>query len=248
MHGWQTLIHGPHTCWFDERLFPDFSIDAFDPAYWQAQDAVTGQSRGRGVTWFVRHHGLSLVLRHYWRGGLMGKINPDRFWFHGVESSRAMAEFRLLGQLRELGLPVPRPVAARLQRQGLWYRADLLIEQIPGARDLVHLLRERALTPEEWRAIGQVIWQLHQAGVYHSDLNAHNLLVDETGKVWVIDFDKCGLREPGPWQAEMLARLLRSLRKESMLYKPFFWQEDGWLGFCGGYEYNLLADKQIKKG
>ena len=132
MHGWQTLSHGSHTCWFDEQLFPDFSIEAFDPAYWQAQDAVTGQSRGRGVTWFVRHCGLSLVLRHYWRGGLMGKINPDRFWFHGVESSRAMAEFRLLGQLRELGLPVPRPVAARLQRQGLWYRADLLIEQIVG--------------------------------------------------------------------------------------------------------------------
>ena len=92
MHGWQTLIQGSQTCWFDERLFPDFSTEAFEPAYWQGRDAVTGQSRGRGVTWFVRHRGLSLVLRHYWRGGLMGKINPDRFWFHGVESSRAMAE------------------------------------------------------------------------------------------------------------------------------------------------------------
>ena len=236
MHGWQTLIHGSHTCWFDEQLFPDFSVEAFDPAYWQAQDAVTGQSRGRGVTWFVRHRGLSLVLRHYWRGGLMGKINPDRFWFHGVESSRAMAEFRLLGQLRELGLPVPRPVAARLQRQGLWYRADLLIEQIPGARDLVHLLREQSLTAAQWQAVGALIARLHQAGAYHSDLNAHNLLLDGDDQIWVIDFDKCGLREPGPWQAEMLARLLRSLRKEAGLHPGFHWQEADWEQVMQGYQ------------
>lgn len=236
MHGWQTLIHGSHTCWFDEPLFPDFSVDAFDPAYWQAQDAVTGQSRGRGVTWFVRHHSLSLVLRHYWRGGLMGKINPDRFWFHGIESSRAMAEFRLLGQLRALGLPVPRPVAARVQRQGFWYRADLLIEQIPGARDLVQLLREQSLSETQWQAVGVLIARLHQAGAYHSDLNAHNLLLDGDDQMWVIDFDKCGLREPGPWQAEMLARLLRSLRKEAGLHPVFHWQEDDWLSLLDGYQ------------
>ena len=236
MHGWQTLIQGSHTCWFDERLFPDFSVEAFDPAYWQAQDAVTGQSRGRGVTWFVRHRGLSLVLRHYWRGGLMGKINPDRFWFHGVESSRAMAEFRLLGQLRELDLPVPRPVAARLQRQGLWYRADLLIEQISGARDLVQLLREQSLSAVQWQAVGALIARLHQVGAYHSDLNAHNLLLDGDDQIWVIDFDKCGLREPGPWQQEMLDRLLRSLRKEAGLHPKFHWQEADWEHVMQGYQ------------
>jgi len=235
MHGWQTLIQGSHTCWFDERLFPDFSVDAFEPAYWQAQDAVTGQSRGRGVTWFVRHHGLSLVLRHYWRGGLMGKINPDRFWFHGVESSRAMAEFRLLGQLRDLGLPVPRPIAARLQRQGLWYRADLLIEQIPGARDLVHLLRQQSLTAVQWQSVGHLIARLHQVGAYHSDLNAHNLLLDANDQVWVIDFDKCGLRQSGPWQQEMLARLRRSLRKEKELYDQFEWDDTRWDWLMSGY-------------
>ena len=236
MHGWQTLIQGSQTCWFDEQLFPDFSVEAFEPAYWQAQDAVTGQSRGRGVTWFVRHRGLSLVLRHYWRGGLMGKLNPDRFWFSGVENSRAMAEFRLLDQLRALGLPVPRPVAARLQRTGLCYRADLLIEQIPGARDLVHLLRERPLSEDQWQAVGSLIARLHQAGAYHSDLNAHNLLLDGDDQIWVIDFDKCGLRAHGPWQAEMLARLLRSLRKESGLHPQFFWREADWSWVLAGYQ------------
>ena len=245
MHGWQTLIQGSQTCWFDERLFPDFSVEAFEPAYWQARDAVTGQSRGRGVTWFVRHRGLSLVLRHYWRGGLMGKLNPDRFWFSGVEHSRAMAEFRLLGQLRALGLPVPRPVAARLQRTGLCYRADLLIEQIPGARDLVHLLRQQPLSQAQWQAVGALIARLHQAGAYHSDLNAHNLLLDGDDQIWVIDFDKCALRAPGPWQAEMLARLLRSLRKEAGLHSEFHWQEADWMALLAGYETGGVLSEKI---
>ena len=236
MQPWKTLSQDRQTCWFDAELLPDFQAEQLDPAYWQALDAVTGSSRGRGVTWFVDHQGLPLVLRHYWRGGLMGKLNPDRFWFSGVENSRAMAEFRLLSQLRELGLPVPRPVAARLQRSGLCYRADLLIEQIVGARDLVHLLRERPLAEAQWRAVGALIAQLHRAGAYHSDLNAHNLLLDGDDKLWVIDFDKCGLRDPGPWQAEMQARLLRSLRKESGLHPEFHWREADWSWVLAGYQ------------
>ena len=54
------------------------------------------------------------------------------------------------------GLPVPRPAAARLVRQGAFYRADILIERIPKARDLVAILKERALSVAEWRTVGIV--------------------------------------------------------------------------------------------
>lgn len=235
----QQLQHwqeGSAACWYDASLLPEFSAACFDPAHWQRQDAVLGQSHGRGVTWFVRGPRCELVLRHYWRGGLLGKLLGDQFCFTGLARSRCYREFTLLNDLWAAGLPVPRPVAARVIRQGLTYRADLLLERIAGARDLVSLLRERALTGEEWRRVGVVIHQLHEEGAWHSDLNSHNLLLDAQGKVWVIDFDKCAIRAPGRWQPQMLARLQRSLRKEQGLHTAFFWQEADWDELMAGYQ------------
>lgn len=45
------------------------------------------------------------------------------------------------------------------------------------------------------------------------DLNARNILVDEAGKPWLIDLDRCRLRPPGKWQASNLQRLERSVVK-----------------------------------
>lgn len=223
--------------WFDESCFSGFTPACFFDSWWREHGQVLGCSRGRGVTWFVQESEKSpLVLRHYWRGGLVGRCLADRFMFLGVARSRAMAEFALLRALREKGLPVPKPAAARCHRQGLFARADILIELIPNARDLVQLLRERSLSREEWRRVGQVIRQLHQEGVYHSDLNSHNLLLDSAGKVWVIDFDKCGLRADGRWKREMLERLRRSLRKEVGLVSRFYWQEADWAYVMQGYK------------
>lgn len=222
--------------WFDESCFSRFTPDCFADSWWQQHGQLLGSSRGRGVTWFVQELGWPpLVLRHYWRGGLIGRFLSDRFLFLGVARSRAMAEFALLRSLREKGLPVPKPAAARCHRQGLFVRADILVELIPQAHDLVRLLNERPLMVEEWRTVGQVICQLHQEGVYHSDLNSHNLLLDSAGKVWVIDFDKCGLRSGEHWKREMLERLHRSLRKEAGLVSPFYWQEADWEHLMRGY-------------
>ena len=53
----------------------------FDPAWWQTHRQVVGSSIGRGVTWFVKDESRHLVLRHYYRGGMVGKLVRDRFWF-----------------------------------------------------------------------------------------------------------------------------------------------------------------------
>lgn len=235
MRGLQSLRQGRVTCWYDGGALPDFSGEWFEPGYWQGRQAVLGQSRGRGITWFVQSPQGPMVLRHYWRGGLMGRLFGDRFCYRGAGSVRSLAEFHLLARLHAEGLPVPKPLAARLVRSGLFYRADLLIALIPGARDLVALLGERALTDREWHSVGALVRRLHEAGAYHSDLNSHNLLLDAEGKVWVIDFDKCGVRTPGSWQAQMLARLLRSLRKEAALHDRFYWQESDWSHLLAGY-------------
>lgn len=241
MPEWHQQRLNNQTLWYDPECFAHFSADCFEPAWWQARDAVVGQSRGRGVTWFVREGTNELVLRHYWRGGLIGRLIADRFCFAGVARSRAMAEFVLLQRLREAGLPVPRPAAARLVRQGAFYRADILIERIPKARDLVAILKERALSVAEWRTVGGVIARLHQAGGYHADLNSHNLMLDASGQVWIIDFDKGAIRKPGSWQEDNLARLHRSFVKEAGLHAVFYWQDADWQALLAGYEHRLIA-------
>ena len=67
-----------------------------------------------------------------------------------------MAEFQLLQQMHQLGLPVPRPVAALFSARTISYRADILLELVDGSLDLAKLLRQQALSPEQWQQIGAI--------------------------------------------------------------------------------------------
>lgn len=227
--------------WFDPEFFSEISPQHFQSQWWQQQQAVIGSSTGRNTAYFVKHGEHKLVLRHYYRGGLVGKVLHDQFWLQPVAQSRAMQEYQLLSWMREQGLAVPRPVAASYQRSGLIYRANLLIELIPDSKDLAAILQQRAITPSEWQAIGAAIAQMHQLGVYHSDLNCRNIMLDAAGKVWLIDFDKCSRRSPGEWTAQNLARLLRSFNKEKGKLAVFNWQEADWQSLQQGYQQPLAA-------
>lgn len=209
----------------------------FDGQWWHDQQAVTGEAGGRGTTLFVRYQHHHLILRHYRRGGLIGKFIRDSFLFLGWQRTRAAQELALLNYLRKKGLLVPEPVAARLQRHGLVYRNDLLQMRIPAARDLVAILASQPLGTEQWQAVGRAIAQLHQTHCYHHDLNLRNLMQDDQQQIWIIDFDRCRLRKPGTWQQQNLQRLLRSLRKESRLGSITHWQEQrDWPALLRGYE------------
>ena len=231
----QIHIEQGSICWFTEGVFSDPSPQLFNSNWWQERGLVVGTAIGRGVTWFVKGEDQHFVLRHYYRGGLMSKLSRDLFWFRSIESSRAMAEFSLLTTLCALNLPVPRPIGARLVRQGPFYRADILIARIEGAKDVVSILKQAAIASDTWHKIGQTIKQLHDAGVDHADLNSHNLLLDKTGKVWIIDFDKGAIRQPGGWQKANLERLLRSLNKEAKLHTCFHFVPDNWDDLLLGY-------------
>ena len=228
--------NGKAVAWFDPVFYPQFELEYFHSDYWQQQGLVTGQSKGRNTVWFIRQqNGKEAVLRHYYRGGLIGKLNNDKFWPEPAAQSRAMTEFSLLWQMRLWGLPVPRPCAALYQKHALGYSADILIERIPGTTDLAHLLQQRALSSTEWQQLGALIAKFHQHNVYHSDLNCHNILLDDQGQFWLIDFDKCALRQQGDWMQANLARLQRSLYKERGLLAGFNWQPEQWPLLLQGY-------------
>ena len=112
-------------------------------------------------------------------------------------------------RLHASGLRVPQPLAAAYWRHGPFYRAALLTQRIPGARPLADLL-ERAPLPQ----VAEAICAMHRAGVWHADLNAYNILVDDAGCVWLIDFDRAtsGRLDRAGREAN-LQRLARSLRK-----------------------------------
>ena len=191
---------------------PDTAV--FDPAHWQAQGALETTRGGRGTVAFVRaSQDRRWVLRHYRRGGLIARLADDLYVWTGADRTRSFREWRLLRQLRAWGLPVPTPVAARYQRAGLCYRADLITAELPVRRTLSQALQEATLPNETWSAIGRCVGSLHARGVQHADLNAHNLLVGASNDIYVLDFDRGRIRARGTWERAVLARLQRSLRK-----------------------------------
>lgn len=233
---WQQISLGKHVIRYDPVIFPGVAESLFDPAYWQSRNAIVGESHGRNKVWFVRHGERELVLRHYYRGGLVGRLIRDSYLRTRLDSCRSMAEFSLLQSLCNQSFPVPRPCAAHVVWHGLFYRADILLERIAGSQDVATLLIEqRALSDQEWFVIGQTIRRLHDHGVYHSDLNCHNLLLGSDGRAWVIDFDRCMVRSDEGWQTDNLSRLLRSLQKEQRLHPGFRWEPSSWQVLLRGY-------------
>ena len=183
----------------------------FDPAHWgdAAQPVSDG---GRGGAWFIDFNDGDALLRQYLRGGMIAAFNRDRHLWRGITHVRSFAEFRLLRALRAKKLPVPMPFAAWYRREGLHYRAAILMQRLHDVRSLASLA-EAGGAP--WEAVGQLVARFHRAGLEHADLNAHNLLFDGQGRGWMIDFDRSRLRIPASgWREANLLRLQRSLRKQ----------------------------------
>lgn len=205
----------------------------FDREYWQHRDALASMTGGRGSVAFLQTDDGNWVLRRYLRGGLMARVSRDRYLWTGERRTRSFAEWRLLAELLRRHLPVPRPVAARYQRSGLSYTADLITEEISGARTLAQSLSSRSA--EQWRAIGRTIARFHREGVHHADLNAHNILIAPDETIYVLDFDRGRIRGRGAWEQDVLARLKRSLEKVSRPRSDAHFNERNWSALMEGY-------------
>lgn len=213
---------------FDRGSLPQATPQMLDAAWWREGEALEGRG-GRGMARLVRGPFGEGVLRHYRRGGLVGRWIDDRYLFLGESRVRCMREFRLLAELCERELPVPRPLLAGWRRSGVFYRADLLTLRVPDAHTLAECLRD---APDNivWSRIGMTLARFHREGVFHADLNAHNVMIDAAGGIWLIDFDRGELRVPSQdWQQANLRRLRRSLDKLGGM------REQEWSALLEGY-------------
>lgn len=206
-----------------------------DAGWWARRGTVKAAAAGRGAVSLIEADSRQLVLRHYRRGGLMARFSADRYWWNGAKAARSFCEWQLLYLMRRYGLPVPTPIAAGYRRSGLRYTADLLMEQIVGARTLAEHLAVAPLPIALWVAVGRCLRRFHVAGICHADLNAHNILVDANEQVWVIDFDRASLRAPGLWSDANLARLYRSLEKLAAGLPAEHFTTADWTSLLDGY-------------
>lgn len=227
---------------FDATVAPQVERDWFERDYWCRHDALRVFGGGRGGVAVIETPIGECVLRHYHRGGLVAKLSADRYLWQGAARTRSFAEFRLLGQLRAMGLPVPVPVASRYLRHGLLYTADLITVRIANARTLAECLAHGELDAALAEAVGTLVARFHRAGVWHADLNAHNVLL-APGGLYLIDFDRGSLRAPAAaWQAANLQRLRRSLLKEGAGEgDPAAFDQALWQPLLRGYERAMQA-------
>ncbi|WP_329740674.1 3-deoxy-D-manno-octulosonic acid kinase [Dyella sp. A6] len=201
------------TILFDAEVSPQVDADWFDPDYWRGRDALHVQQGGRGGVALIRTPAGECVLRHYRRGGLVARLLGDRYRWGGANRTRPFAEFRLLAAIVARGLPGPLPVAARFCRRGGFYTADLITRRIDAARTLAEYQGEGRLDAALAESVGVLVARFHREGIWHADLNAHNVLVTPAG-LYLIDFDRGRLRPlASRWRLANLRRLRRSLLK-----------------------------------
>ena len=222
---------------YDPQIIREMSAQRFTPDGWLHAEPLGGAlgSAGRGSTLLVGNIPRQFVLRHYLRGGLVGRLVRDRYVYTGEDSTRPFREWRLLAKLAARGLNVPRPAAARYRRRGLFYTADIITVRIPGIRPLSAAVTGERRGAEFWTGIGRALSAFHAAGVFHADMNAYNVQVDEQERVWLLDFDRGRLRPAGPWQQRTLARLERSLVKIRGLDSRVNFTKENWEQLLSGY-------------
>lgn len=191
----------------------------FTQDYWMNQGRLLGANSGRGSTWVIKSEWGKWVLRHYFRGGMYAKISRDSYFWTGLKNTRVYQEFKLLNEIQQLNLPSPKPIAALITKKGLFYHNDLIMSYIKHDQTFAAFIKNEHQPISTWQDIGQTIAQYHIHGIYHSDLNANNILLnsnDTEHKVHIIDFDKGSIKPiKYSWRQDNLNRLQRSIEKIS---------------------------------
>jgi 3-deoxy-D-manno-octulosonic acid kinase len=176
----------------------------------------SGVPAGRGNVAFVETAQGPLVLKQLRRGGVAGPLWRERF-----PSRRRLLDNLMLPALaRERGVRTPPAIALLLVPSGpaLW-RGWLAIQAVLDAVPLSERIGDDPPKHDEWVAALAAVRGLHDAGFDHPDLNLGNLLVGPDGGVWVIDLDRCRVREQG---LEQDGRITGIRRIERSYHKTCF--------------------------
>jgi hypothetical protein len=204
---------------------------------------------GRGKYPIVNIKDIEVIVRTYKRGGLPAWLLPDVF----INPRRVLNELILTEKARHNGVPLAEILAVQIK----WvfpflYTAKIISKKIQNTQTLedylIFLSRRygsdyKNLYQIKKGLIGSIIHtmkQLHQAGIFHNDLNIRNILIQTKPQplqdklrpdpfvrdvpvlsTYIIDLDKAVYEEPLSWEKRVnnLIRLNRSLEKLCFRYK-----------------------------
>jgi Lipopolysaccharide kinase (Kdo/WaaP) family len=163
--------------------------------------------------------GPELFARRCRRGGMVASLLGDVYV--GI-TPRPFDELGVTLDAMRRGIPVAEPMGAMVEWLGpALYRGFFLTRALRGMT-----LWEFVRTDDDPTVRRHVLEQartsiatMHDKGLFHADLNLHNLIVTRAGEsfvVMIIDLDKARLFDP-PLSPSMrhnnIARLMRSARK-----------------------------------
>lgn len=172
---------------------------------------------GRTAVTPVQLEGVGpVVIKHYRRGGLLRHVIKGHYL--KVGKTRSQREFELLDLAASSGINVPQPIAYA-HRGRLFYMAWLVTRAIRQPLTLARLsvLDEKKCTAAMQSVIEQIA-ALIQNDIWHVDLHPGNVVLDEAGTVYLLDFDK---GRPGQANRQQLknrylTRWQRAVRKHGL--------------------------------
>lgn len=95
--------------------------------------------------------------------------------------SRLSVEVRVLGRLQQSRFPSPSLYDCDLEES--W----ILISRIEG-RPLYDVVSDGSIGDDVMEKVGALIRRLHEEDISHGDLTTHNILIDDSGDLYLIDF------------------------------------------------------------
>jgi len=159
----------------------------------------------------------NLLLRQYRRGGLLAGLNKSSY----LTASRPVREIIVSCEAAARGLPVPRAAGAIIYSKHPFRQALLATQEITGARDLHEYAIKSTggnIRQPVIEALARAVRKMHDAGLFHADLQLKNILVRQTSEnveIFFIDLDKSVIRDslPERLRSANLRRLNRSAVK-----------------------------------
>jgi len=116
--------------------------------------------------------------------------------FHISPSMRLSNELFFMDYLRERGIPTPRVVHVS-------WRRKVLVRQAVKGRSVMDLWTSQGFSDSEAeRAVtdsGRLIASVHREGVIVGDCKADNVMVDEGGKLWLVDLEQASTSGDRSW-------------------------------------------------
>lgn len=168
-------------------------LDAARAGTLGGEDVASGRGGARRL---VLRGGKVVYVRRYLRGGLMRFLVRDLYL---LRPPRPIRELEATETARAAGCRVPIVHAVAVEERGPFYRGWIVTSAIEGSKSYIDVFAagDEAARGALLQAAGNAVRGLHDAGVYHPDLNGHNLLIDDEGEVAVIDFDRAVVAAPG---------------------------------------------------